>query len=161
MIQKLPGKYEEIHFIRTVARCIKLSRGFTMRMSCLSRPAPIIICRGNFQESFTKRSFRNRSSLQIRDATRVTLGDRFPKGILLTTQDHALLTTNFRPPAPEYKTELSHLEERAQRAHYRTCYAWHARTCADRRARRVFARLGNFQEIFRKRYFTAALAAKI
>ena len=33
---------------------------------------------------------------------------------------------------------MSHLEERAQRAHYRTCYAWHARTCADRRARRVF-----------------------
>ena len=39
--------------------------------------------------------------------------DRIPEGILLTTQDHALLTTNFRALAPEYKTELSHLEERA------------------------------------------------
>ena len=66
------------------------------------------------------------------------LGDRFPKGILLTTHDHALLTKNFCALAPEYKGTLSHLEERAQRAHYRTCYAWHARTCADRRARRVF-----------------------
>ena len=107
VIQKISGKYEEIHCIRVhvVARCVKLSRGngtrFTMKMSCPSRPAPIIICRGNFQESFRKRSSRNRSSLQIRDATRVTLGDRFPKGILLTTHDHALLTKNFCALAPE------------------------------------------------------------
>ena len=73
------------------------------------------------------------------------LGDRFPKGILLTTHDHALLTKNFCALAPEYKGTLSHLEERAQRAHYRTCYAWHARTCADRRARRVFSIFGPFQ----------------
>ena len=77
------------------------------------------------------------------DATRVTLGDRFPKGSLLTTHDHALLTKNFCALAPEYKGTLSHLEERAQRAHYRTCYAWHARTCADRRARRVFFSFAN------------------
>ena len=86
----------------------------------------------------SKRDSHNCSSIPKRDATRVTLEFSIPEGILLTTQDHALLTTNFRAPAPEYKTELSHLEERAQRAHYRTCYAWHARTCADRRARRVF-----------------------
>jgi len=73
------------------------------------------------------------------------LGDRFPKGILLTTHDHALLTKNFCALAPEYKGTLSHLEERAQRAHYRTCYAWHARTCADRRARRVFWHLPFFK----------------
>ena len=36
---------------------------------------------------------------------------------------------------------MSRLEERAQRAHYRTCSAWHARTCADRRARRVFQKI--------------------
>ena len=70
------------------------------------------------------------------------LGDRFPKGILLTTHDHALLTKNSCALAPEYKGTLRHLEERAQRAHYRTCYAWHARTCADRRPRRVFPDTG-------------------
>ena len=87
-------------YIRVAARCVKLSRGndtrFTMKMSCPSRPAPIIICRGNFQENFRKRSSRNRASLQIRDATRVTMEERIPEGILLTTQDHALLTENFR-----------------------------------------------------------------
>ena len=44
---------------------------FTMKMSCPPWPAPIIICCGNFQESFRKRASHNRSSLQIRDATRV------------------------------------------------------------------------------------------
>ena len=39
---------------------------------------------------------------------------------------------------------MTRLEERAQRAHYRTCYASHARTCADRRARRVFPRIRDF-----------------
>ena len=100
VIQKFPGKYEEIHFIRIVARCVKLSRSngtrFTVKMIRPSRPAPIIICRGNFQEIFRKRSSRNRSSLQIRDATRVTMEERIPEGIFLTTQDHALLTEDFR-----------------------------------------------------------------
>ena len=77
------------------------------------------------------------------------LGDRFPKGILLTTHDHALLTKNVCALAPEYKGALSHLKERAQRAHYRTCYAWHARTCADRRARRVFIAFVRFYDLNR------------
>ena len=65
-------------------------------------------------------------------------GVQYPGGILLTTQYHALLTTSFRALAPESKTELSHLEERAQRATTDLATAMHARTCADRRARRVF-----------------------
>ena len=38
---------------------------------------------------------RNRSSLQLWDATRIRLEGRIPEGILLTTHDHALLTENF------------------------------------------------------------------
>ena len=60
---------------------------------------------GKLQETILSQPFFSSNNL-IRDATRVTLGDRFPKGILLTTQDHALLTctTTFRALAPEYKT---------------------------------------------------------
>ena len=143
-IQKFPGKYEEILFFRLPARCVngtfarQWSR-FTMKMNCCSRHA-------EFTLSYVAETFRNASGndrlaivLPFKQGTlRVTMEDRFPEGILLTTHDHALLTKNFCALAPEYKGTLSHLEERAQRAHYRTCYAWHARTCADRRARRVF-----------------------
>ena len=76
--------------------------------------------------------------MQKSDATRERLEFSIPEGILLITQDHALLTTNFRAPAPEYKTELSHLEERAQRATTDLATATHTRTCGDRRGRRVF-----------------------
>ena len=116
-VQKFPGKCEEIYFMIPPARYVNGTFAmiparlipparydttrFIMKISCPPWPAPIIICRGNFQESFRKRSSHNRSSLQRRDATRVTLGDRFPKGILLTTHDHALLTKNFRALAPE------------------------------------------------------------
>ena len=66
------------------------------QISCFPRAAPVIICHGNFQESFGKRASHNRSSLPKRDATRERLELSFPEGILLTTHDHALLTKNFR-----------------------------------------------------------------
>ena len=65
-----------------------------------SSHAPIIIRRGNFQESSRKRASHSRSSMQKSDATRERLEGRIPKGVLLTTHDHALLTKNFRALAP-------------------------------------------------------------
>ncbi len=112
-IQKLPGKNGEIHFITVLSLFARQWHVFHHQISCFPRAAPVIICHGNFQETFGKRASHNRSSLPKRDATREKLEFSIPEGILLITQDHALLTTNFRAPAPEYKTELSHLEERA------------------------------------------------
>ena len=107
-VQKFPGKCEEIHFMIPPARYVNGTFARQWHTFHHENQLPSLtcshyhnLCRGNFQESFTKRSSRNRSSLQIRDATRVTLGDRFPKGILLTTHDHALLTKNFCALAPE------------------------------------------------------------
>ena len=74
-----------------------------------------ILCHGNFQESFGKRTSHNRSSLPKRDATRERLDISFPEGILLTTHDHALLTNNFRALAP-VKNKKSFLKS-ARSAH--------------------------------------------
>ena len=142
-IQKFPGKYEEILFFRLPARCVNVTFARQWYTFHYGNELPSLTCShyhmsrklpGKLQETSLSQPFF--PSNKGRYACK--LGDRFPKGILLTTHDHALLTKNFCALAPEYKGTLSHLEERAQRAHYRTCYAWHARTCADRRARRVF-----------------------
>ena len=90
-IQKLPGKNGEIHFITVLSLFV-----FHHQISYFPGAAPVIICRGDFQESFRKRASHNRSSLPKRDATRERLDISFPEGILLTTHDHALLTKNFR-----------------------------------------------------------------
>ena len=94
-IQKLPGKNREIHFITVLSLFV-----FHHQISYFPGAAPVIICHGDFQESFRKRASHNRSSLPKRDATRERLELSFPEGILLTTHDHALLTKNFRALAP-------------------------------------------------------------
>ena len=73
------------------------------------------------------------------------IGVQYPRG---DSSYHARPRSAYqelRRASARVQNTMSHLEERAQRAHYRTCYAWHARTCADRRARRVF---WYFHEIF-------------
>ena len=95
-IQKLPGKNGEIHFITVLSLFARQWHVFHHQISCFPGAAPVIICHGNFQESFRKRASHNRSSLPKRDATRERLELSFPEGILLTTHDHALLTKNFR-----------------------------------------------------------------
>ena len=116
-IQKLPGKNREIHFITVLSLFV-----FHHQISYFPGAAPVIICHGDFQESFRKRASHNRSSLPKRDATRVTLGDRFPKGSLHTTHGHALLTKNFRALAP-VKTNKSFLK--SARSAHTTEYATH------------------------------------
>ena len=99
-IQKHPEKNGEIHFITVLSLFARQWHVFHHQISCFPGAAPVIICHGDFQESFRKRASHNRSSLPKRDATREKFELSFPEGILLTTHDHALLTKNFRALAP-------------------------------------------------------------
>ena len=132
-IQKLPGKNREIHFITVLSLFARQWHVFHHQISCFPRAAPVIICHGNFQESFGKRASHNRSSLPKRDATRERLELSFPEGILLTTHDHALLTKNFRALAP-VKTNKSSLKS-ARSAHTTELATCNARAKLRRPAR--------------------------
>ena len=127
-IQKLPGKNREIHFITVLSLFV-----FHHQISYFPGAAPVIICHGDFQESFRKRASHNRSSLPKRDAMRERLELSFPEGILLTTHDHALLTKNFRALAP-VKTNKSSLKS-ARSAHTTELATCNARAKLRRPAR--------------------------
>ena len=105
-VQKFPGKCEEIHFMISPARYVNGTFARQWHTFHHGNQLPSLTCShyhmsrklpGKLQETILSQPFFS----QIRDATRVTLGDRFPKGILLTTHDHALLTKNFCALAPE------------------------------------------------------------
>ncbi len=106
--------------------------------------APVIICHGDFQESFRKRASHNRSSLPKRDATRERLDISFPEGILLTTHDHALLTKNFRALAP-VKNNKSFLKSA------RSAHTTELATCNAHANLRRPARPPGFLNDFRKK----------
>ena len=99
-VQKFPGKCEEINFMipPTFARQWHTFH-HENQLPCLtcshyhmSRKLP-----GKLQEtSLSQPLFPSNKGRYA-----CKLGDRFPKGILLTTHDHALLTKNFCALAPE------------------------------------------------------------
>ena len=72
VIQKFPGKYDEIHFIRVVAHCVN----------------------GTFARQW--HTFHHENELPLPTCSHYHNEERIPERILFTTQDHALLTEDFR-----------------------------------------------------------------
>ena len=148
-IQKFPGKYEEMHFIRVVARCVNGTfarqwRVFHHQISCFPGAAPVII---KYYVTETSRKVSENEPLTTvlpcqKGTLRVSGRAKFPRG------DSSYHTR----PRPAYQELLRasarverHIESswRARAArHYRTCYA------GTRELAQTGAPAGFFQKIY-------------
>ena len=79
-----------------------------------------------------------RSSLQIWDATRVTLEDRFPKGFFLPHRPRSAHSRTSARWRARVQTTIKVSLKGALARHHRACYATHTRTSAEPRARGIF-----------------------